>query len=380
MTPVRLLPVLFAVWIGGCSDSRVKAGGAPLKAVGVSTVPVVQTDWPELYEASGTVRARTATVLSARWMGYVREVKVGVGDHVREGQLLVVLDARDLDASSNRASAAREEVRNGIPEADSAVIAARANLDLSQVTFRRMKDLYNRKSISDQEFDEASSKVKASQAAYDMARARRTQMDSRLAQADQEVGSAKVARSYAEIQAPFAGIVTVRSADPGTVAVPGAPLLTLEREAYRLEASVEESKIGAIHRGQAVSVTLDGAGPSLESHVSEIVPSVDAASRTIVVKIDLPVMPLLRSGMFGRAVFTLSNHKVLTIPMAAVSERGQIQSVYVESEGTAQMRLVTLGGKREDRVEVLSGLNDGENVVVPIPLGLSDGVPIEARP
>ena len=132
-------------------------------------------------------------------MGYVRDVKVQIGDHVREGQLLVTLDPRDLDVSSRRAESAREEVRAGIPEADSAVAAAKANLDLAQVTFGRMQEMYQKKSISNQEFDEASARLKAAQAALDMARARRTQLDSRLAQADQEVRSTEVTRSYAEV-------------------------------------------------------------------------------------------------------------------------------------------------------------------------------------
>ena len=121
-----------------------------------------------------------------------------------------------------------------------------------------MNELYEKKSISDQEFDEASAKLKAAQAAFDMARAKRTQLDAKLAQADQEVRAAQVTRSYAELKAPFAGIVTAKSVDPGNLATPGAPLLTIERDGYRLEASVEESKLEAIRAGQPVSVVLDG--------------------------------------------------------------------------------------------------------------------------
>ena len=163
--------------------------------------------WPSIYEATGTVRARVSAVIAAKLMGYVREVRVQAGDRVREGQLLVTLDTRDLDVSSRRAEAAREEVRAAVPEADSAVAAAKANLDLAQVTFGRMQDLFQKKSISNQEFDEASAKLKAAQAAYDMAQARRVQLNAKLAQVDQEVRSTEVTRSYAEVLAPFAGVV-----------------------------------------------------------------------------------------------------------------------------------------------------------------------------
>ena len=257
-------------------------------------------------------------------------------------------DARDLD-SAWPAAAAREEVRNEIPEADSAVAAAKASLNLAQSTFQRMNELYGKKSISDQEFDEASAKLKAAQAAFEMARAKRSQLDGKLAQADQQVRAAQVTRSYADVQAPFAGIVTAKSVEPGNLAPPGAPLLTIERDGYRLEASVEESRLGSIQVGQPVSVTLDGIDRTLDARVSEIVPAVDAASRSYTVKIDLPAEPGLRSGIFGRARFQLGSRSVLAIPFAAVTERGQLQSVFVEENGVARTRLITLGDKQKIR-------------------------------
>ena len=224
----------------------------------------------------------------------------------------MTLDARDLDVNSRRAEAAREEVRTAVPEADSAVAAAKANLDLAQVTFGRMRELFQKKSISNQEFDEASAKLKAAQAAYEMARARRVQLDAKLAQADQEVRSTEVARSYARVLAPFAGVVTAKSVEPGSLAVPGAALFTIERQgAYRFEASVEEAHLAAIRIGQPVSVTLDSVDRALDSRVSEIVPAVDAASRAYTVKIDLPALPALRSGVFGRAAFQLGSRSLL---------------------------------------------------------------------
>lgn len=372
----------FAIWLAGCGDVAHEpesgATNAPRVAVSVLT-PAVQ-QWPSIYEATGTARARSSATIAAKWMGYVREVKVQVGDRVREGQLLVVLDARDLDASANRAVAAQQEVRSAILEADSGVAAAKANLDLVQSTFKRMNELYEKKSISDQEFDEASAKLKAAQAAFEMARAKRTQLDSKLSQANQEVRAAQVTRSYAEVQAPFAGIVTAKSVDPGNLAAPGAPLLTIERDGYRLEASVEASKLGAIHPGQAVSVTLDGIDRSIDARVSEIVPAVDAASRAYIVKIDLPADSAVRSGIFGRAKFQLGSRPVLAIPFAAVTERGQLQSVFVAENGAARTRLITLGDRAKDQVEVLSGLSAGERVIVPVPQGLVDGAQVEVKP
>jgi membrane fusion protein, multidrug efflux system len=388
MTKHLLFSIPFVIWLAGCGealrDEEPTASSVP--PVAVSTVTAATEAWPSIYEATGTVRARTTAVISAKLMGYVREVKVQTGDRVREGQLLVTLDARDLDLSSRRAEAAREEVHSAVPEADGAVAAAKANLDLAQVTFGRMQDLFQKRSISNQEFDEASAKLKSAQAAYDMATARRLQLNSKLAQADQEVRATEVTRSYAEVVAPFAGVVVSKSIDPGSLALPGAALFTIEREGnYRLEASVEESRLAAIRMGQPVSVTLDSIDRTFDARVSEIVPAVDAASRAYTVKIDLPVLPALRSGVFGRASFQLGGRPLLTIPAGAVMERGQLQSVLVVDGGVARTRLITTGQKVKERIEVLSGLTAGEKVIFPVPQGLPDGAAIrinnaEVRP
>lgn len=382
MTKHLLLPIPFVIWLAGCDQApKEKAAVASQSALTVSTVTAATETWPSIYEATGTVRARTSAVISARLMGYVREVRVQAGDRVREGQLLVTLDTRDLDVSSRRVEAAREEVRTAVPEADSAVAAAKSNLDLAQVTFGRMQDLFQKTSISNQEFDEASAKLKAAQAAYEMARAKRIQLDSKLAGADQEVRSTQVTRSYADVLAPFAGVVIAKSVEPGSLALPGAPLFTIEREgAYRLEASVEESRQAAIRMGQPVSVTLDGVDGMIDARVSEIVPAVDAGSRAYIVKIDLPALPALRSGVFGRARFQVGSRSLLAIPAGAVTEHGQLESVFVIDNGVARTRLITTGHKVNDRVEVLSGLSAGEKVICPVSRDLAEGAKVETRP
>jgi multidrug efflux pump subunit AcrA (membrane-fusion protein) len=98
------------------------------------------------------------------------------------------------------------------------------------------------------------------------------------------------------------------------------------------------------------------------------------------VKIDLPAIPLLRSGMFGRAFFPLGSRSVVVVTASAIVERGQLQSVFVADEGTARTRLVTIGQRAQDAVEVLSGLSAGEKVVTPVPTGLQDGARLEVRP
>jgi len=368
------------LFLAGCGGDPAHKVETPARPVRVETVAAAETLWPSTYEATGTVRAKTTTTISSKIMGYAREVRAQIGDHLREGQPLAVLDARDQDTSLARAEAGREEVRRAIPEAESGVALARSQLDLAQVTFHRIQDLLSKRSITNQEYDEASARWQAAQAALDMARSRRAQLDAKMAQIEQEVLAAGIQRGYSEIIAPFSGTITTKSIEPGALAIPGAALFTIERDgAYRLEVSVEESRLFLARMGKTVSVTIDGINQTFSARVAELVPSVDVAARAGTVKIDLPLLPELRSGLFGRALFDTGGRKVLTVPSGGVMEQGQLQSVYIAENSIAHMRLVTIGARMKDKVEILSGLNQGDLMIVPIPAGLTDGAPIEVR-
>jgi multidrug efflux pump subunit AcrA (membrane-fusion protein) len=374
--------LFLAIALTACVEPRdaVPAGKASAPPLSVKVVQAAEQEWPATYEATGTVRSRTSAALSSKLMGYVREVHVALGDRVREGQVLVALDTRDLDTAAARAAAVREEMRTSIPEAESGVASAKANLELVQATFRRMNELYGKKSISDQEFDEASARVKAAQSTYDMARARRAQLDQRMAQAEQDVRAAQVTRSYAELTAPFGGIVTAKQVEIGNLATPGAPLLTIERESYRLEATVEESKLSDIRIGKAARVRIDGIDHEFDIRVAEVEPNVDAASRTFIAKLDLPSSAAWRPGQFGRVLFSLGSRRVLTLQAGAVMERGQLQSVFVAEAGFARARLITTGARMGDRVEALSGLTAGDQIIFPLPAGLGENSRVEVQP
>jgi RND family efflux transporter MFP subunit len=373
------LPILVLLLTSCGSEPARRAALPQAPPAAVQVAAVTSEDWPTSYEATGTVRARTTATVSSKVMGYVQQVSVQVGDRVRQGQALITLDARDLDVNLRRAEAGGAEVQSAIPELENATAAAKANLDLAQTTFNRMKELAGKKSISNQEMDEASARLKAAEANYEMMRSRRAQITSKAAVVEQEVRAAGIMRDYAKLAAPFNGVVITRTVEPGNLATPGAPLLTIEQDGlYRLEASVDESKLASVRLGQAVEAVLE-ADRKLKARVSEIVPSVDAASRTYIVKLDLPATPNLRTGMFGRAIFPLGMQKVVAVPLAALTERGQLQSVFVVEDGVAHTRLVTTGRRTGNAVEVLSGLTAGEKVVLPVPVGLQDGARAEVR-
>jgi RND family efflux transporter MFP subunit len=314
-------------------------------------------------------------------MGYVREVRVQTGNRVSAGQLLVRIDSRDLEAGLLQARAAEQEARSAIAEAENGIAAAKAQLGLAQVTFRRMEDLFAKKSISNQEFDEAQARLGSAEAAWQMAVSRRAQLDAKIAQAAQSVESASVMRSYAEIRAPFVGVVTDKQVEQGQIATPGRPLLTIEQEgAYRLEAPVQESMLGRVRVGQDVSVLLDTCKQPLSARLTEIVPAVDPTSRAFVVKATLPSGPMIRSGLFGRLRVQRGIEEAIAIPADAIVHRGALQSVFVAENGVARLRMVTAGQTRDGQAEILSGLQAGEKVIHPRPANLTDGVRVEVRP
>ena len=128
---------------------------------------------------------------------------------------------------------------------------------------------------------------------------------------------------------------------------------------------MDENDVRLVRVGQTASVSLDALGPTaLSGKVAQIVPAADPASRSFLVKVDLPVDARLRSGLYGKARFARGERKALMIPLAAIAERGQLQGVYViDAKQIAGLRYVTLGKVIGDQVEVLAGLQDGEKLI-----------------
>lgn len=379
----RYLTMGLAAVLASCGGSP-HEGKAPARTeapVPVTAIAIRASDWAETFEAAGTVRARTTTTVAARMMGSVLQVTAAAGDRVTPGQALVTIDGRDLDAARRQAEAAVAEARSGVPEADSAIASAKAQLDLSEVTAKRMSDLLAKRSVSQQEYDEAAARVRVARSAVDMAQARRTQLDARIRQAEEAVRRAAVAEGYTTVTAPFAGRVIERRAEPGTMATPGAPLFEIEQEgSYRFEAKVEESRIALVKRGAPVTVRIDAIEKPLTGRTAEIVPASDEASHSFTVKIDLPGNSSLRTGLFGRAAFATGSRRAIAVPVEAVSWQGQLAFVAIADKDIARLRMVKTGAVQDGKVEILSGSSDGDLLIHPRPAGLTDGARIEVKP
>ncbi len=336
----------------GCSSDNRVPSVAPETVNNVAVIVAQSTAIPDSLEAVGTVRAAQTTQIASQTMGNIMEIRAQEGDRVQAGQILAVIDDSQPRAAVEQSTAA-------VTAAQKEVSFAESDLSLSESTLKRYGQLYEKKSLSPQEFDEIKARSQAAEARRDLARAGEAQANAALTQS-------RTSLANTQVRAPFAGVVTEKKADSGTFASQGTPLFTLEdTRSYRLEAMVDENDIRLVRAGEAVPVLLDSLGNAeFRGKISQIVPAADPASRSFLVKIELPSDARLRSGLFGRARFPRGARSALLLPHAAIVERGQLRGVFVvDANQIAQLRYVTLGMVSGGQVEVLSGLQSGEKLV-----------------
>lgn len=357
-----LIGMLLAT-LSACSSSPQAASRQETPVL--QTAPAEWTDMVQRFEAGGIVRSRATALIASRVLAPVVDVHVRPGDVVRRDQLLVTLDARDLDAANAQAAAAAAAADNSAAAADADVRSADSNLTLARATFDRINTLHEKRSATSQELDQAASVLAGAQAQRDSAAAHLAAAHAAREAARASSRAVSITATYARLTAPFEGLVTDRRADPGSLATPGAPLLVVEdAHAFRLEIALDEARAALIAIGQGADVRLD-ATPDLvmQARVAEIA-RIDPASHAFVVKLDLPDASGLRSGQFGRATFDGPARRALTIPASALVRRGQLTFVYsIAAEGRAILRLVSVGAASGGRVDVLAGLDEHDRVV-----------------
>ncbi|WP_448589171.1 efflux RND transporter periplasmic adaptor subunit [Thermodesulfobium sp.] len=322
-------------FISGCSSSH--NGKIESKTIsGVKLQTVSETDLPKYLEATGTVKAKIISVITSKVMGTITSINVKDGDMVSQGQVLLTI--YDQDAS--------ERVR----QAEKNLDAAKLNMSLSNATYMRYKALYDEKALSQQEMDQITTEKELAQTNYERAKA--------------ALEEAKIMRSFYTVTSPISGIVSSKKVDVGTTAMPGMPLLDVENtSSFELDANVDSKYSQNLKIGSIVKVRIDSL-PEIEGKISEIVPSVDPMSRSFVVKVDLGPGNF-RSGMYGKAYFNIGTKRAITIPESAIVRKGGLIGVYVvDDKGLVNYRMVKLGEKYGEKVEVLSGLSNGEKIIV----------------
>lgn len=340
--PLRLAGccILTAVLHSACG--RHQAHDAPPDAR--QPVPVAtQVVGFELHRAAeevvGTVRSKQRAVIQAKISGRIMKYVAVPGQMVKSGELLAELDAREILARHAQVVASLEQ----------------ADRDLA-----RYKQLIATKAISQQDYDAAEARQKVAVAS--------------LSEVDTLLG-------YATVTAPFDGVITRKLAEIGDLAMPGKPLMEIESPgSLRFEADLPEAMIDRVKPGDTMQVRIATLKQPLEGTASEISPIADASSRTFLVKFDLPATAGLRSGQFGRVAIPMEETQVLQVPREAVMKRGQLEMVFVARDGRATLRLVKTGGDLNGGVGILSGLEEGEQVIVSEVAQLTDGQPVTPKP
>jgi RND family efflux transporter MFP subunit len=338
---VAFLPtVVVAFVLAGCGSkpetSKGNSANLPTEPVRVQTVQSKAQAITE--EIVGTVRAKLHATLEAKLSGRIDKLPVVLGQRVKAGELIVRLDAAEINARLDQAE---------------------ASLEQAERDWKRISALFELQAVTRAEYEAAQARHRVAKGA---------------------AAEAKAMMSYVEVVAPFDGVVTKKWADVGDLAAPGKPLIAIEDpSALQLEADVPQAIASHVQRDARLAARVDGVSRDLTGTVSEIAPTADPASRTFRVKVDLSEQPGLSSGQFARLLVPVGESNSLRVPAAAVVQRGQLEIVFVVANQHAQLHLVKTGKRVGDEMEILSGLHAGDVVVVEGSAQLTDGQPVEAK-
>jgi RND family efflux transporter MFP subunit len=341
------LAVLLTLGLSACGSQESPApdeGTAP-------AVQLEQARWTEVaetYRYAGSVEGARKATLSTKVMGRITALPVEEGSPVRRGQALVRIQSQDVEAQQAQVEAQLRQAR-----------AAQAN---AATNYERMETLFAAESATKKEFEDAT-------LAYESAQEQVNTLQARLREVQDALG-------YTVVRAPFDGYVVRKQAEVGSLAVPGQPLVTVE-DVERLEvvAQVPESEVGRIAVGDTVDVAIGAAGEALlRGRVVQVNPSAAVGSRQFEAHVRLLTARGVKPGMYATVVLRKGTRRVLTVPEAALVRRGQLTGLFtINHQNEALLRWVRTGRRIDGRVEVLSGLTDGERYVADLTVPLRDG-------
>ncbi len=330
---LALMPLFMST---GCNEPVEKSPPSSLPQVEVQVETLTLSTVPVQIELAGTLQAVEHATISTRVAGQIVKLPVQVGSKVEKGDLLVKISAAEINARVRQAEIQRDQARRNLAR-ESKLLEANAS---TRVMVKTLEEL-----------------VQTSEAA--------------LREAQTMLG-------YTEIKAPFAGSVTEKMVEIGDLAASGAALLKLENgTALEVVIQVPEAQSHYLTLQSRLPLTVPAAGLVLEARVREISPTVDPTSRTTQIKLALPDAPELRSGQFARVALVDGQPTSLLIRSTALKQNGQMQQVFVAEQDTARMRLVRTGAEFDGRIEILSGLQAGDRVVIDAIDKLQDGQPLK---
>lgn len=364
MKKLLLAMILILLISTGCGKHDNNIEHPLISDVQVETVSKKPVE--SFYITSATVKAKTNSIVASMLTGKVTSIAVQEGDYVKKGQLLLTIDARDLSQKASGASA-------GIRAAQMAASSAAQNAQMANRTYQRYKNLYDEKVITKQEFDQYTTQKNVAALEYQRAQAG-------VQQAQAGLGEVKVFQSYARVTAPVSGIVTQRTIDLGSTAIQGQPMLTIEAKdkgglKSEIVANIDESYLDKVKTGEEVSLEVNG--KTYKRKITKVVKYIDPTTRTFKAKVDISG---LTGGQFAKINIPVSKKDAITVPKYAVVQKGELTGVYVvDADNIISYRIVRIGKSYGDRVEVLSGLSDGDKIIISNLDKVTDGAKINDK-
>ena len=356
------LPLLFACGNDTISPGTTDGGRNSIKSP-QHTAVVEQADISRVYEAVGTIRPLTESVIESQVSAQILSVFFTPGKTVKKGDVLIELDARRLKTQAKQARERLSVAGKQLAQAQKGEDEARAGLDQARAAHDRTEKLFESGIVASQKLEIDRSAFLQAKARLEKAHAAVLAAKSAVRQVQEVVKEADIALGYAKINSPDDGVVTERTADPGDLAVPGKPLLTIQTSgSLRLEAHVREGLIHRVKKGQPHEVVIQTLEKKVTSYIEEIVPYADPATRTFLVKASLPNTPGIYPGMFGRLLIPVAQETTLLIPRQAVRRVGQLEMIWVRHNNTWQSIYIKTGKAFGDDIEVLAGLSPNETI------------------
>ena len=327
----------------------------------------------------------------AKEAGYIRSIRVDIGDHVREGQMLAELEIPEIQSDIDRAGANVEAAAAEIAAAKGNLTRAQSAHDIAQLSYRRIQDVGKKEPglIPQQEIDVAHSKELESAAQFAAAQASLESAQRKLAMTKAEQNRWVILQKYTLITAPFNGVITKRYANTGAMIQQGTasetqamPVVRLsQNDLLRLIVPVPESAVANVHLGAPVDVEVESLGRSFPGRVARTQEKVALSTRTMDTEIDVPNRDYtLVPGMYAQVKLqTRSSNRALTVPIDAVEDVGGRPHLYVVRDDVIRIIPVTAGLRTADMQEIRSGVSDSELVVVGRHAGLTDGQKVKAK-
>jgi len=393
---LAVLATMVAALLGASCSRTPKVEASAAKTSDASTVAVAKTTIEDLSRdlvLTAEFRPFQEVDLMAKVAGYVKVIYVDVGDRVKQGQLLAILEIPEMADDRARAQAGVDRSQAEVERAKDQIQQAQSAHDVAHLSYTRLAEVSKQKPglVAQQEIDDAHSKDLVTEAQLSGARSNLAAAEEQVKLSTAELQKIKTMFEYTNVTAPFAGVVTKRYADTGTMIQAGTssssqamPLVRLsENSLLRLILPVPESAVPTVRIGQQVEVRVPTMNRGFPGRVARFSDKVNVATRTMDTEVDVPNADLLLiPGMYAEVHLTLDRrNRALTIPVSAVdlgSDTSSAQVVVITSDNHVENRKVLLGLETATKVEVKSGLKDGEMVVIGNRSGLQPGQ--EVRP